>query len=71
VTVSKPLRLFKFYHDGTWTFGISVVVAHTKQQAVKLLKARLLELKLATDELDCEEIDISQSGVHVLCDGVY
>jgi len=67
----KPLRLFKFYHDGKWTFGVSVVVAHTKQQAIKLLKAKLVEMKLAIDELDCEEIDITQLGVNVLFDGVY
>lgn len=67
----KPLRLFKFYHDGKWTFGVSVVVATSKPQAVKLLKAKLTEMKLATDELDCEEIDITQPGVNVLFDGVY
>ena len=71
MTVTKPLRLFKFYHDGTWTFGVSIVVATSKPQAVKLLKAKLTEMKLATDELDCEEIDITRVGVNVLFDGVY
>ena len=69
--VQKPLRLFKFYHDGKWTFGVSVVVATSKQAAVRLLKKKLKEMKLATDELDCEEIDITQVRVNVLFDGVY
>ena len=71
----KPLKLFKADHDGNMIFGISVVVAATKQQAMKLLRKKLEELKvgkdLSKDSIDMEEIDLTIPSVHVLFDGVY
>jgi|WetSurMetagenome_2_1015567.scaffolds.fasta_scaffold261095_2 hypothetical protein len=69
----KPLRLFSCGHEGKYIFGLSVVIANNKKAALKLLKAKLTEMKMPTDEneISCEEIDLTIPSVHVLFDGVY
>jgi hypothetical protein len=68
----KPLRLFKCDHAGKFVFGMSVVVAPTKNAAIKLLKAALSEAHISTDEeINCQEIDLTQPGVHMMFDGLW
>jgi hypothetical protein len=70
---SSQLKLFSCGHEGKFIFGLSIVVASNKRAALKLLKAKLIEMKMPTDdnEISCEEIDLTVPSVHVLFDGVY
>lgn len=71
-SLSEPkFKLFKFFHDGKWTFGVSLVIAETRPKAFKLLKAKLKELGLALDNIECEELDATKASVTLLVDGVY
>lgn len=76
--MNKQLKVFHCSHDGNLLFGISVVVATSKNAAKKLLIAELDKLKVGTtptektkDEIVIEELDLTVPSVTVLFDGVY
>ena len=72
---TKQLKLFIANHDGKYVFGISAVVASSKQTARKMVLKELARLKIGTDflgeELELEQIDLTKPAVHVLFDGAY
>ena len=71
------MKVFLAEHDGKVVFGLSLVVASSKQKAKKLMLAKIEELKAEANkksfdgEVELTELDVTQPGVRVLFDGIY
>lgn len=73
--MSKKLKVYTATHKGYYVGGVSVIVAYSKEEAIKMLEDKLRSMDVTSSPgkslIDIHRLDECEPGVTVLYDGDY
>ena len=64
-------RVFAARHDGHYLGGYSVVIAESAEEAYRMMRLELANLKLDEEDIEIEEVSLDFPSVTVQFDGDY